>query len=186
MDVEIVALLLEKSPSLIDTVDDRKWNALHIAASEGFAAIVTQLLDRKPSLAQARNCYRQSPLHLAAENGHDDVVKALLSVSDITAKNLAGSTALHYAAEQGHEAVITTLLACNPDMIRWQNWHGYTPLLAAVHEGQASESVLALLSKRDPSTLRMVNHLSQSPFHVAVAREERHRDASSPAENECG
>ena len=83
-------------------VNDRtpqKYTPLHIAASRGYAVIVSVLL-REGADYNALDTELNNALHLAVREGHLEVCRVLLTESriDAEAMNLKGQNPLHYLA----------------------------------------------------------------------------------------
>ena len=73
-------LLRPSSPALAADVHhkERGWSALHCAALNGHAKIVSYLLDSASADVQSPNMHGSTPIHLAAFRGHESVLRVLL------------------------------------------------------------------------------------------------------------
>ena len=89
--------------------------ALHMAALEGHASVVSVLLGAGAEVGATTRIGAYTPLHLASQAGHGTVVRALLAKgADATlATTNSGATPLHLAARvvAGEEAVAALLRA---------------------------------------------------------------------------
>ncbi|XP_064605921.1 transient receptor potential cation channel subfamily A member 1-like [Liolophura sinensis] len=108
----------EQGPNIINESDNTGLTALHIAAENGHAKILSLLMQR--GAAVHRDFNGNTPLHLAATNGYTHSMRLLLNVHSnlLDCKNKEGGTALHLAAQQGHVSAITLLLSLGTKMSR--------------------------------------------------------------------
>ena len=93
-------------------------NALHCAALNGHASIISVLVSAKCD----PDCQRRdgwTPLHLASWNGHQDVLHELIEIKcKINVRTNNGMGALHLAAAKGYNDIAQELLDSGiaPDM----------------------------------------------------------------------
>ncbi|RWW08784.1 hypothetical protein GW17_00027758 [Ensete ventricosum] len=94
---EVVNLLLEQDPSLIELSKNNGKNALHFAARQGHVEIVKALLGKDPQLARRTDKKGQTALHMAVKGTCCGVVKALVDADPalVMLPDRAGNTALH-------------------------------------------------------------------------------------------
>lgn len=137
-----VAMLLAAGPDL-DIFD---------AASVGEAARVAGWLDRDPSLVNAYSTDGFYPLGLAAFFGHPETVRLLLArgadVSQV-ARNPMRVQPLH-AAVAGRSFAAVRLLVDAGAPVDGKQQNGWTPLQAAVHQGNLEMTRLLLAHGADP------------------------------------
>ncbi|XP_048493324.1 uncharacterized protein LOC125493842 [Beta vulgaris subsp. vulgaris] len=135
-------------------------------------------------------------IHVAAKHGQLNFIKKALELifpkKLICGTNLDGDTPLHLAAKQQTQTIvehlitsynvdrddneITSLLSLSsssssPPLLppwRVQNKKGNTPLHVALMNGGKSIEVAAYLVGVDPEVASFVNHLKQTPLHLAV------------------
>jgi len=166
-DVPTVEALLEADAKLISTEDDDHYPALHAAARDGRAAMVTLLLDKGADVnAPMRDNMR--PLLVAAEGGHLDVVKILIERgADL---NLWGerhgqmSQPIHAAALQGKKEVLAFLLDRGAD-VATANSTGSTPLHMAATGGH-TDAIRLLLDRGAKIDVR--DNAAFTPLAAAV------------------
>jgi len=121
------ALKKGAKPNYIHNPDDQK-TSLHIAAENGYHAIVKILLENGADVDIASGATKNTALILAAHSGSADTVSLLLSSgAEATAANCYGNTALHEAAQDGNDEIIAILLkaAAHPNA---KNHKGSTAL----------------------------------------------------------
>ncbi|XP_027099210.2 protein ACCELERATED CELL DEATH 6-like [Coffea arabica] len=142
---ELVELILEKLPNLIEKVDKFGWTALHYAAK------------------------RNHPAKL----NHEDVVRQLLSAERSTAyvaaRNDDSKTALHIAVIHGHVAVVQELLSHCPDC-----WEKYTNrrqniLHLAVKYEQREVLEFVLKNSWASELINQRDNTGNTPLHLYVA-----------------
>ncbi|RZR92156.1 hypothetical protein BHM03_00020409 [Ensete ventricosum] len=94
---QVVNLLLEQDPSLIELSKNNGKNALHFAARQGHVEIVKALLGKDPQLARRTDKKGQTALHMAVKGTCCGVVKALVDADPalVMLPDRAGNTALH-------------------------------------------------------------------------------------------
>ncbi|KAJ0164028.1 Ankyrin-1 [Colletotrichum tanaceti] len=109
--VELVRLLLERRPDLVDARDKTGRTSLFYAAIQGRSEAVRLLLSHRAS-ANATDRYNASPLIAAARNGHAGVVEILLKedgVVRLAHKDNSGRSALCWARQGGDVQTIQLL-----------------------------------------------------------------------------
>lgn len=125
-NLEIVKLLVESDPEILERKDESNRTALHYAAYEGHLSVVEYLIQKAPQLVNKanKNVERKpfiqkeenfTPLHYAAQEGRLEVVRFLV---DHGANLIASAgyfdsykTPIAKAAKNGHFAVVKHLLA---------------------------------------------------------------------------
>ncbi|XP_022111472.1 serine/threonine-protein phosphatase 6 regulatory ankyrin repeat subunit B-like isoform X2 [Acanthaster planci] len=94
----VVEKILEANPSLINTTGNDSNTTLHMAASNGFADILTTLLQKENCQKDIRNASKQTALHLAVNECNLKCIEVLLEYgADVNAKDIHDSTSLHLA-----------------------------------------------------------------------------------------
>ena len=126
-----------------------KDTPLHLAAQEGFQAVVAVLLASHAEV-NARNQAGASPLFAAVQNGNVKIIQMLLAAgADANVKNNNRQTVLNYFIQTSPE-LYQTLLAggANPNT---EDSQGRTPLSHAVEQGTTNIVKLLLAAKAGPN-----------------------------------
>lgn len=157
-------------------VTDRAYEngsyVLHVAARQGFAAILKSLLDAGAALKPPGQT--PSPLYLAISHKQTEAVRALLQhgalVTEVDDKM---ETALHVATRAGHDAAIDLLLekGCLPNS---KNASNETALHMAVLDGSVetamlllgTEEMMAANKAQDDAIIEAVK--SENPGYLAL------------------
>lgn len=132
--LEIVKLLLEKNPDLINEVDIHRNSPLIIAASRGHHHIVSYLLSKNADVTITtfnQDSYGDgfNALTWACDGGHLEVVKILISFNQLhIAADVLGSQPIHIACREGHLAITQFLLEKCPESVDAPNATHQTPL----------------------------------------------------------
>ncbi|KAG8181680.1 hypothetical protein JTE90_019219 [Oedothorax gibbosus] len=115
-DLHVVKLLTKKDPKQMETVDERGWTPIHLAAAYGHSEVVKYLATEGAHLA-ALDPSSYTALHLAAMNGHTNCLEVLLPMGvDIDSPTAEGFTPLHLAVMNCHLECIRTLLRWGSSM----------------------------------------------------------------------
>ncbi|XP_013790759.2 ankyrin repeat, PH and SEC7 domain containing protein secG-like [Limulus polyphemus] len=117
-DLHVIKLLLKSDRKRTETVDERGWTPIHLAAAHGHVDIVKFLaLEGADLVALDPSGY--TAIHLAAMNGHTSCVEVLLSlgckVENVTSE---GFTPLHLAVLNAHVDCSNLLLSVGADISR--------------------------------------------------------------------
>ncbi|KAI0151801.1 hypothetical protein GGR57DRAFT_513755 [Xylariaceae sp. FL1272] len=135
----------------LETEGSGAQSALHVAAQEGHAAIVSVLIKQGFDI-NARGIDERTPLSYASEGGHLESVQALLvhkRFLDINCVDCYQRTALSYAAGRGHIPVVAALLGSGEADPNIQDDFGKTALMHAAEGGHIDTVVvLTLLANR--------------------------------------
>ena len=114
-DVSMMEKLIGKGVD-IQTQDEEKNTALHLAAWHGREEVVPLLLFKGADV-HATNGGGKTALHRAADGGNERIVQLLLKEgADVNPVNLRGFTALNAAAKRGATAVVLLLLEKGADI----------------------------------------------------------------------
>ncbi|KAH7943324.1 hypothetical protein HPB52_006945 [Rhipicephalus sanguineus] len=76
-DLHVIKLLLKSDPKRMETVDERGWTPIHLAAANGHAEIVRYLAVEGADVA-ALDPTSYTAMHLAAMNGHNACLEVKL------------------------------------------------------------------------------------------------------------
>ncbi|XP_043702670.1 ankyrin repeat-containing protein ITN1-like [Telopea speciosissima] len=146
------------------------FDPLHIAAIQGYQAVVQVLLEHDPGLSKTLGPSNSTPLISAAHRGHTAVVNELLlkdsSLLEISRSN--GKNALHFAARQGHVEIVKVLLDKDPQLARRTDKKGQTALHMAV-KGVSCE-VVKLLLEADAAIVMLPDKFGNTALHVATRK----------------
>ena len=145
--------------------------ALHMAALEGHADVVSVLLGAGAEVGATTRIGAYTPLHLASQGGHGAVVRALLEkgADARRATTNSGTTPLHLAARvmDGEEAA-AALLEQGADVNAHEGSVGQTPLMFAAAYNRTPTIQVLLKHGADPNlATRVVDVLR----NVAIDRE---------------
>ncbi|GAQ89401.1 cellulose synthase catalytic subunit [Klebsormidium nitens] len=100
------------------------WTALHAAAIQGHAHVITWLVNNGADINVIKtDDWNDSLLHYAAANGHQECVETLLSVgADPTATNFEGATPADLARKGGYGDLAKILIEAASDWIRRESF----------------------------------------------------------------
>lgn len=128
-DVQSLAALVTRQPSLVNTYSADGFTALHFAGFFSQPSAARLLLERGADhAAVARNPTQVTPLHSAASGGNLQTVGDLLAKgAPVNARQQHGWTALHSAAQSGNLEMVNLLLQRGADP-GIQNDEGVTAL----------------------------------------------------------
>ena len=120
--------------------------ALHTCAFHGHDPAVRLLLQYQ-SPVDLRTADGWTPLHLASAEGHLTVCRTLLASGAVLDMQLpSGESALGIAASRGHQRIVSELLQVGASPTASADDHGWTPMHAALSNGDEAIA-LALLEK---------------------------------------
>ena len=145
--------------------------ALHMAALEGHADVVSALLEAGAEVGPTTRIGAYTPLHLASQGGHAAVVRALLDDgADATlATTNSGATPLHLAARvMAGEGAVAALLEHGADVSAREGSAGQTPLMFAASYNRTPAVRVLLEHGADPNLATKVVDVLRS---VALDRE---------------
>uniref|UniRef100_K3ZLR4 PGG domain-containing protein n=1 Tax=Setaria italica TaxID=4555 RepID=K3ZLR4_SETIT len=145
---EIVEILLERRPELVERIDSNGNNALHYAAQKNNRRVVEMVLNKRTELAYKPNKERQSPLHVAAHYGSTEAIKALLRECPDVAEMVdsSGRNALHVSVASGKADALRCLLrGVRPaELLNRVDRNGNTPLHLAAKMSRVKAALLLL------------------------------------------
>ncbi|RCV23918.1 hypothetical protein SETIT_5G043400v2 [Setaria italica] len=168
---EMVSLLLNWRPALVDQVDCNGSSPVHFAASDGDSTIVQAILRATPP----RTLYKKdsaglSALHVAARMDHSaivaDMVNSCLDAAELRDDN--GRTFVHTAAREKRSKVVS-LATSNPflhGLLDTQDKDGNTPLHLAVAAG--APGVVEELLRKGKVRADVLNNDGHTAFDLAV------------------
>lgn len=126
----------------LNVVNNKKQNALHLAAMNGREEAADSLISLGIPL-NSQDMKGNTAMMLAAAGGYGQVVnKLVLANADVFLRNTRGETVMHYAAAKCGPGVMTGLLIRNSKGARDQDNHGNTPLAIAGARAPFSEQQL--------------------------------------------
>nr|TKW12526.1 hypothetical protein SEVIR_5G041100v2 [Setaria viridis] len=168
---EMVGLLLNWRPALVDHVDCNGSSPVHFAASDGDSTIVQAILRATPP----RTLYKKdsaglSALHVAARMDHssivDDMVNSCLDAAELRDDN--GRTFVHTAAREKRSKVVSLAIK-NPfvrGLLDTQDKDGNTPLHLAVAAG--APGIVEELLRKGKVRADVLNNDGHTAFDLAV------------------
>ncbi|XP_042150771.1 receptor-interacting serine/threonine-protein kinase 4, partial [Ixodes scapularis] len=110
-DLHVIKLLLKSDSKRMETVDERGWTPIHLAAANGQSEVVKYLALEGADVA-ALDPTSYTAMHLAAMNGHNSCLEVLLKVgADVDNITADGFTPLHLAALNNYADCVRTLLS---------------------------------------------------------------------------
>ncbi|KAK3103049.1 hypothetical protein FSP39_016076 [Pinctada imbricata] len=165
VDAIKVMLSYPQVRKLMDIGDRYDNHPLHVAAQDGYLAVVKALLDSGADL-DCKNEEEQTPLHLAAKFGRTNVVKEIVlrDKSSVNDEDENSDTPLHLAAMNGHNKVAQVLIKCSADVAA-RNGSMWTPLDCAASKGRVkvSQTLIDADAPIDP-----MDKTKTTPLHLAA------------------
>ncbi|XP_076323123.1 uncharacterized protein LOC143232022 isoform X2 [Tachypleus tridentatus] len=117
-DLHVIKLLLKNDRKRIETVDERGWTPIHLAAANGHVDIIKFLAQEGAHLA-ALDPSGYTAIHLAAMNGHASCIEILLNqgceIENVTSE---GFTPLHLTVINDHVDCCKLLLSMGANITR--------------------------------------------------------------------
>jgi len=156
-----------------DTVSERGYGPIHVAAEKNSVAIVSRLWDAGVDVEQtSQNSMFYQPVHSAAQNGGVDVIRELVRrEADIESGTGNGARALHLACESGKAAVVEFSLDAGA-AVNAQMPDGVTPFYCAAMSGQVDK--LTLLLGKGEAEPHILKEGGFSPLHAAAEKGHAH------------
>ena len=133
---DICNLLLALGSDVNETSPGSQKTALLQASLGGHKASVEALLSWGAAVG-LRDSEGFTPFLAAAANGHTDICGLLLAAGSSVDEQVTDTkkTALHLATDKGHKATVEALHSWGA--VDSRNDHGFSPLVAAAHDGHA-------------------------------------------------
>ncbi|XP_028967082.1 ankyrin repeat and KH domain-containing protein mask [Galendromus occidentalis] len=118
-DLHVIKLLIRRDKKRwSETVDERGWTPLHLAAAYGHTDIVKFLCSEGAHI-RALDPTGYTSMHVAAMNGNDACLQVLLKMgADVDNEASDGFTPLHLATLNNHADCVKTLLTWGANMGR--------------------------------------------------------------------
>jgi cytohesin len=146
---EIVSLILEKEPHLIDLETEGGGTALHYALANGHDEVVSLLINTGTSL-KVKDNYGTTSLHMAAFGGNVPLIQRIMEeYGSAWIQNNDGYLPFHFACSGGSVPAVEFLLAVGADpgeQTQSESDGGVSPLHEAARAGK--EAVARLLLDR--------------------------------------
>lgn len=164
-DLVTVKKLIKDTPEAIDQTDEFGNTPVHIAAEEGYTAILSELIKNKAKI-DLKNDFAVTPLHNACLNKNFGAIKLLVkNGANINTKDSEGSTVLHIASRLGSLKLLYFLLSHNA-LINLKNYDGETCLHIAI-ENRCSALVEILIAAN--IDIDAVNRWGETALHIAAS-----------------
>ena len=144
---------------------DDGWTCLHIAASQGYAAMVSYLLQHKSEI-DIRTSQGETSLHLASHNNNIAIIELLVTLgkANLELTDRDERTPLYVAARQGHLLAVQYLVE-RGSLLDTTNDIGWTPLVMACRNNHLGNCE----SGHFPFCCFLAgNSTTSSPYHVLL------------------
>ncbi|HJD59182.1 MAG TPA: ankyrin repeat domain-containing protein, partial [Rickettsia endosymbiont of Omalisus fontisbellaquei] len=168
---QIVEMLLNKKPDLINIVARDGSTVLHYAAIGGNEQLAEMLLSKKPELIDMVDKNSETVLHVAAKGGNEKLAEMLLNKKpDLIDKvTVYGNTVLDYTVIGGNEKLAEMFLNKKPDLIDKVTNNGHTVLHSVAIGGheQLAKTLLKVGANCRLEDLNLLNSQSQKKEGVA-------------------
>ncbi|PIN00705.1 hypothetical protein CDL12_26793 [Handroanthus impetiginosus] len=112
--LEVLKVLMEAMPQLLETVDYSNATPLHTAAAQGHVEVVSFLLERNSNLARIARINGKMVLHTSARYGHFEVVT---QQGIATWRDKKGQTALQMAVKGQNTKMLDELIASDSALL---------------------------------------------------------------------
>ena len=178
--LDILQLLLEKKPDLLNSTDDFSDTLVHFAAVNGHPLVVDYLAKKGADLSITTNapdmeCHEYLPIHWATRRGHHTVVQCLINHgADINMRlGMMQYHLIHFASMDGQLEVVKILLNKDPDLLNITDAYGQTPVLwAAASNHEALVDYLATMGADLTISTNHPDHGDHGylPIHWAAKR----------------
>lgn len=145
--LSILKTLLDETPELLDTLNEKGLHCIHIAAYKGDIPIINELIRRGVNIDLVRPD-TMTPILIAAMRGHDSLVVELAKKgANVNVKGPMGYSTLHFLCMKGMiDAVKEILQPSIGTSVNSRTNEQSTPLHAAV-SGNHLELAMFLISK---------------------------------------
>lgn len=176
-DVEATRDILSRNLDSLNSMDDRHWTPLIVAAFRGHDQVARLLMEHGADMsAQDKSGY--TALHWAAYNGQSRTARLLLQEhANINARSHSGWTPLMHAAASGHLPLTILLLDRGAD-INLASQDGSTALTKAAANGHVEVVKLLLKHGADPKA-----ELRDGSSAFALATRNGHSDVAAILEH---
>lgn len=185
--LEILQLLLEKKPDLLNLTDDFGDTPVHFAAVNDHLLVVDYLAKIGADLTIATNapdkkCHGFLPIHWATIRGHYNIVQCLINHGADLNMRLGAMQChlIHIASLAGQLEVVKILLDNDPDLLNIADLYGQTAVLWAAAHGHAHVVAYFISEKAnlDIATHRP-DHADHGKTPLTRAMESKHYDAAN-------
>jgi len=158
MHTDVVKVLMEKEPSIVDVSTETGVTALHIAIFDDNVEVTNLLLKADPKPLDGL----MTPIHLAVIADSINAIKTLIEPNtDITAQSCEGLTPVHFAALYGKPVIITWLDRAGAN-ISCRDQKGRAPIHLAAFSGK-TENIKVLL--KAGADIQEVDNDGKTPLH---------------------
>lgn len=178
--LEIVQILLEAQPTLINEVDGYGQTALLWAASRGHLSVVDYLLSQDTyltlqaatlDLLDTKSVFNgRTALDWALANGHTEVVRSLIRYgAKYNGVNLSAKMMpVHKAAKKGFLDIFKILVEGDPDSVNQMSPSDETPLIIASRQGHLD--IVSYILSKENINLDAGNKDARTALHFAIVK----------------
>ena len=160
--------ILEKYPDLLNSTDDEKNNALHIAVQGGNREIVELLIDKKPDLLNDTNYDGENALHIAVKSGNKGMVEYLTEKDPdlLNGTNNYGENALLIVARTEYIEIVELLINKSSNLLNSTDDEKNNTLHIAVKDG--NRRMVEYLIEKYPDLVNGTNNDGENTLSIAV------------------
>ena len=155
--------------NILDRLDYRVQNVLHVACGQGDIAQAKVLLVQQPKFLRGIDEDGNSVLHSASSSGNLELVKWLVSLDPkiLYSLNDQKRSALHVSCSRGHLKVSKWILKQCPNSLLSSDGAGNSVLHLAVGSKRVNVNLVKWIVSLNRNLLYSLNNRKQNALHVA-------------------